>query len=112
MDAAALIAALQRNAAVTTKEVTVPGVGTVHIRPSTIRDVETEAEGGSAAGMVSRRLIRLICDDTGNPLLDAANPDHVALIASQPESVLTALSQAARELNGRTDESSADLGNG
>lgn len=113
MDAAALLAALERNAAVTTKEVTLPGIGAVFIRASTIADVEAEAESGAArAGLLSRRLIRLLCDERGEPLLDASNPAHVAVISKQPESVLTRLSQASRDLDGTSEKGAEALGNG
>lgn len=115
MDRTAFISALQANAAAKRlKQVTVPGLGTVFLRPATIGDTEEEiaSMGAGKTNGLSRRIARMICDASGEPLLDANSPDDIALLASQPESVLTQLSQAAGMLNGSTEEGFEALGNG
>jgi hypothetical protein len=98
MDRAAFLAALQSAAAPTLKPAHLPGVGDCWQRQVTAGDVidaEEARESLTAAGLTITRkvnvaigLAQAFCDESGNPLLDPHNPDHIRLLIAQPWDVL------------------------
>ena len=96
-DPAAFLAALQSAAVVSPKPVTLPGVGQCFKRPLTAGDVldaEDHRQALAAAGVAVDRkanmaisLAQTLCGPTGQPILSAGNPEHIALLTSLPWSV-------------------------
>jgi hypothetical protein len=95
----ALMAAMRATAARAPASVEIEGWGTVHVRPPTVAEVDsarlqTEPEGDGLE--LARGACRVICDADGARIFDAANADHVALLAAQPWSMLQRVIAAAR----------------
>lgn len=98
LDRAAFLAALQATATPALKPAHLPGVGSCWQRQVTAGDVidaDEARESLTAAGLTITRkvnvaigLAQALCDESGNPLLDPHNPDHIRLLISQPWDVL------------------------
>lgn len=98
IDRAAFLAALQATAQVQLKGVTLPGVGACFKRQQTAGDVLDASEAIAAlaaAGLPESSKVRAavslaqtLCDESGNPLLDPMNADHIRLLIAQPWDVL------------------------
>lgn len=98
LDRAAFLAALQAAATPALKPAQLPGVGSCWQRPVTAGDVidaDDAREALKAAGLTITRkvnvaigLAQALCDESGNPLLDPHNPDHIRLLIAQPWDVL------------------------
>lgn len=92
MDRAALIAAMQASVAAPPVAVTVPGWGTLYVKPPTVAEVDaassaTEPEDGKPRRF-ARAAARVICDADGVRLFDPASEEDVSLLAAQPWSML------------------------
>lgn len=91
MDRAALIAAMQATASSAPSSVEVPGWGTVYVRQLTVAEVEEQAADtadGQDKHRIARAAARVLCDASGERLMDPRSDDDVALIAAQPWSLL------------------------
>lgn len=98
IDRAAFLAALQASAQPALKPASLPGVGDCWQRPVTAGDVLDASDARDAlkaAGLTIDRkvdvaigLAQALCDETGAPLLDPKNPDHIRLLIAQPWAVL------------------------
>lgn len=94
IDPAAFMAALSAAARPSLQAVTLPGVGACYKRPVTVGDV-LDAENAHAAlvaaGITIDRkagvaigLAQTLCTESGQPLLDHGNPEHIRLLMSLP----------------------------
>jgi hypothetical protein len=100
-DPAAFLAALQSAAVVAPKPVTLPGVGACFKRALTTGDVldaEDHRQALEAAGLKPDRkanmaigLAQTLCGPTGQPVLNASDPAHIALLTALPWSVIKGL---------------------
>ncbi len=98
IDHAAFLAALQATAQPALTPTTLPGVGACYKRAVTAGDVldaDDARDALKAAGLPEGRkvnvaigLAQTLCDESGRPLLDPKNPDHIRLLIAQPWSVL------------------------
>jgi hypothetical protein len=113
MDREALIAAMQAAAADAAKprEITVPKWGVIYVRDVTVAEAslnlaEQEAAEGddgkttASQSTLARSACRVICDENGARLFDPGNTEDVALLASQPWSILRKVLAAADSVAG------------
>lgn len=94
IDRSAFLAALQAAAAPALQGVDLPGIGPCYKRPVTAGDVldaDAAREALKAQGLsldskvnVAIGLAQTLCDEAGQPLLDARNADHIRLLLSLP----------------------------
>jgi len=94
-----LIAAMRATAAPKPVSVTVPGWGTMYVKPPTVGEVDeasdaAEPEDGKK-NRFARGAARLICDADGARVFDPLNVDDVLLLAAQPWSMLQRVMEAA-----------------
>jgi len=94
VDRAAFLAALAQAAAPRLRGVTLPGIGACYMRPVTAGDVfdaESARAALTAAGVeitqkvnIAIGLAQSLCDESGAPLLDPANADHIRQLLALP----------------------------
>ena len=94
IDHAAFLAALQAAAAPALQGVDLPGIGPCYKRPVTAGDVldaDEARDALKAQGLeldrkvnVAIGLAQTLCDESGCPLLDAKNADHIRLLVALP----------------------------
>lgn len=103
MDRSQLIEAMQQAAAAAAKPRPVEvSWGTVYVRDVSVAEVsaqqaaagEEEQPADKSTGL-ARAACRVLCDENGQRLLDDKNPEDVALVSSQPWSVLQVILSAA-----------------
>jgi len=113
IDRTAFLAAMAAAAEPALQGVSLPGVGDCFRRPLTAGDVldaQDAREALQAAGMAIDRKVNMaiglaqtLCDESGNPLLDAQNADHVRMLAALPWATVRGVlraDQAATEPDG------------
>lgn len=86
-----LIAAMQQTAGEKPTAVKVKGWGTLYIRSLTVAEVEQQADDTADKkdkDRIARAAARVICDESGKRLLDPDNEKDVALLSSQPWTML------------------------
>lgn len=99
----ALIAAIRAAAAPKPREVTVPGLGTVFVRPLTVEQVDLQQQAkedtdddGKDRLRFARTFARTLCDAAGVLLFDPDNKEDVEMLAALPwggmQEVLSAIS--------------------
>ncbi len=88
MDRATLIAAMAATAAAAPVSVETKEWGTLYVRAVTVGEVDEQDEKIDAASKdknrFARAACRVLCDESGQRVFDAANVDDVALLANQP----------------------------
>lgn len=93
-----LLSAMDGMAAEPPRPVHIKGLGDVHIREITIGEMDAQiadtADKKDRRG-IARGACRLLCDESGNRLLDPDNAEHVAKMAKLPIRVLVAINEAA-----------------
>lgn len=97
-----LIAAMKADGAGEIVKVDVPRWGAVYARPITVEEAERfSGEKGDGEGdersQIAVLAARVICDDKGNRLFDADNPDDVALLANRRSADLMKVITAGTE---------------
>jgi hypothetical protein len=93
-----LIAAMRATASQPPKAVDIDGWGTLHVRPPTVAEVDAarQKEEPDDDKQFARGACRVLCDETGNRIFDADNPEDVNLLAAQPWTMLTKVVAAAK----------------
>lgn len=79
--------------------VEVPGWGTVYVRQITVEEVEeqtADTEGDKDKRKFARAAARVMCDEYGKLLLDPKDPAQIALLATQPWSLLRRVLEASQ----------------
>ncbi len=111
MNTAQLLKALASAGAVPPREVVVPGVGKVFVRPVTVAENSAKAPTEEAATgsheQLARAACRVLCDNKGARVLDENNKEHLALFSALPWAALSAVLDAAKI----ADEEAAPKGN-
>lgn len=103
VDRAAFLAALAQAASLRLRGVTLPGIGACYMRPVTAGDVfdaESARAALAAAGVevtqkvnIAIGLAQSLCDESGAPLLDPANADHIRQLLALPWETVSAAMQ-------------------
>lgn len=103
VDRAAFLAALAQAAAPRLRGVTLPGIGACYMRPVTAGDVfdaESARAALTAAGVEIKQKVNIaiglaqsLCDESGAPLLDPANADHIRQLLALPWETVSAAMQ-------------------
>lgn len=84
-----LIASMRDTAVQKPRAVEVPGWGTVHVRKLTVGEFdEALDENPKDSNRLARRAALLLCDEAGERLFNADDPDDIALLARQPLELL------------------------
>lgn len=106
MDKKELMKAMKATAAAasTPRPIEIKGWGTCYVRSMLVSEVEQQTADTSDPKnkqRLARAAARVMCDEKGTLLFDAANEEEVGLLAAQPWSLL----------NKVLDEAQKDLGN-
>lgn len=111
-----LMKAMQFTASLLPEPVEVPGWGTLYVKQMTVAEVTANINdakiGKDDQQALVRGAARVICDESGKLLFDAANADDIALLAKQPWVLLSKIITAANRINGLSEEAQAEAGNG
>lgn len=109
MDRKALIAAMRQTAAAKPVKVKTKAWGDIYVRPLTVAEVEEQSADteGKDKNRVARGACRLICDEEGTRLFDPKNEEDIALLASQPWSLLHQVIKASEEDEGNPSGASS-----
>jgi hypothetical protein len=110
-----LIAAMKSAAAVAPLKVDVQGYGgAVYVRALTVAEVEeqtADTQDGKDKQRIARGACRVICDETGQRIFDPADAGDVALLSSQPWSILQGILAKSNEFNGQGEAGAAEAKN-
>lgn len=109
-----LIAAMQATAAAAAKprKIQVPGWGDVYVKSLTVEEVDLQQQEPPVEGKdrlrFARGAARLLCDEHGQRLFDATDPDDLELLAKQPwESLKLVITEGSDESATSADGSEA-----
>ena len=89
-----LIALMQVTAAQKPRAVETKEWGTVYVREVTVAEIDAQqadTDDGDNKNAIARGAARVICDEKGKALFNPKNEHDVALLASQPWSMLRAI---------------------
>jgi hypothetical protein len=94
-----LVAAMRATASAAPVAVDLGGAwGTVYVRPPTVAEVDAALKAGEPddGRVLARGACRVLCDEAGNRIFSATNPEDIELLAAQPYTLLQRITEAAR----------------
>lgn len=100
MDVKQLRNAMKETAVPQPKKVSTKKWGDVYLRALTVAEIEeqlADTEETKDKNRFARAAARVICDEKGVRIFDPANLDDIALLASQPWSLLKQVLDASKE---------------
>jgi hypothetical protein len=89
----------------------VPGWGTVYIKPLKVGDIETFSADADPALRNARGIARVLCNENGETLFDAASVEDLFLINALPMECIAVLNASVEKMNASTKEEADVLGN-
>ena len=88
-----VIAAMRATAAEPPRKVNIPKWGDIYVRDVTVAEIEDQTEDTADKKdkhRIARAAARVLCDEEGELLFNADDPEDVALLARQPWKLLSA----------------------
>lgn len=91
--------------------INVPEWGDVYVRPLLVGEIETMSSDADPKLQTARGIARMLCDESGELLFDAASPDDLFAINRLRASSLNRIHAAMEEVNVTSEKAAIDLGN-